>query len=385
MNLGRNLKVWFGRQSLAAKVLIINGSVLIAGGMLTLYCQERASRQNTIEQFMERGQATIEQYSVLRRYLDHNQSSLATSAWIISLSIAVTLVALGVLMRFIQRRLVSTTHLLERLAAGDLSQRLHCQGDDEVGRLSVKLDQALDQIDRQTLALSAASSQVNENIRTVATGVKEMHVSIQEISRNSSDAARMANNAVANAGNASASMAKLSSSSSEIGKVIKAITSIAEQTNLLALNATIEAARAGEAGKGFAVVANEVKELAKATAKSTEDISRKIEIIQTDTSEAVTELEQISKIINQVNEYQNTIASAVEEQSVTVHEIARNAEEAARACGNIVNNLNKRKEGAFKEETELMSAPRNVPATAALPDRTVGRGNKIMTRIGQRR
>ena len=107
------------------------------------------------------------------------------------------------------------------------------------------------------------------------------------------------------------------------------ITSIAQQTNLLALNATIEAARAGEAGKGFAVVANEVKELAKQTAKATEDISRKIEAIQGDTKGAVEAIAQIGKIINQINDIQNTIASAVEEQTATTGEISRNVAEAA--------------------------------------------------------
>ena len=91
---------------------------------------------------------------------------------------------------------------------------------------------------------------------------------------------------------------KLGESSQEIGNVVKVITSIAQQTNLLALNATIEAARAGEAGKGFAVVANEVKELAKETAKATEEIGQKIEAIQGDTKAAVRAIGEIGAIIN---------------------------------------------------------------------------------------
>jgi methyl-accepting chemotaxis protein len=132
---------------------------------------------------------------------------------------------------------------------------------------------------------------------------------------------------------------KLGVSSEEIGNVLKAITSIAEQTNLLALNATIEAARAGEAGKGFAVVANEVKELAKETAKATEDITRKIEAIQSDTRGAVDAIGEITGVIRQINDISGTIASAVEEQSATTAEIGRNVEQAARGSGEIAGNI----------------------------------------------
>jgi methyl-accepting chemotaxis protein len=121
--------------------------------------------------------------------------------------------------------------------------------------------------------------------------------------------------------------------------VIKVITSIAQQTNLLALNATIEAARAGEAGKGFAVVANEVKELAKETAKATEDIGRKIEAIQTDTKAAVEAITSISAVINQVNDISSTIATAVEEQNATTNEMSRNVSEAAHGSGEITSNI----------------------------------------------
>jgi methyl-accepting chemotaxis protein len=191
----------------------------------------------------------------------------------------------------------------------------------------------------QANVASAAAEEVSKSVTTVATAAEELSASIREIAKNANEAAKVATAAVKVADQTNATVAKLGESSVEIGNVIKVITSIAQQTNLLALNATIEAARAGEAGKGFAVVANEVKELAKQTARATEDISRKIEAIQGDTKGAVDSIGQISKIISQINDIQTTIASAVEEQTVTTNEIGRIVSEAAKGSNEIAQNV----------------------------------------------
>jgi methyl-accepting chemotaxis protein len=135
-------------------------------------------------------------------------------------------------------------------------------------------------------------------------------------------------------------VSRLGESSREIGDVIKSITSIAEQTNLLALNATIEAARAGEAGKGFAVVAGEVKELAAESARAAEDVARRVEAIQNDTNSAVSAIAQIAEIVESINNYQMTIASAVEEQTATTNEMSRSVAEAATGSTEIAGNIN---------------------------------------------
>ncbi len=191
----------------------------------------------------------------------------------------------------------------------------------------------------QANIVSAASDEVSRNLQSVATATEEMTASIREIAMNAGGAAKVALSAVQAARSANEAVAKLGGSSEEIGQVIKVITSIAQQTNLLALNATIEAARAGEAGKGFAVVANEVKELAKETARATESIGQKITTIQADTKEAVGSIERIGAIITQINDLQTAISSAVEEQTATTNEISRSLSEAARGGAEISRNI----------------------------------------------
>ena len=210
---------------------------------------------------------------------------------------------------------------------------------EELTALSQMMGSGASETAAQANVVSAASEQISKNVQTVATGTEEMSASILEIAKNANDAARVATTAVKVAETTNNTINKLGDSSAEIGKVIKVITSIAQQTNLLALNATIEAARAGEAGKGFAVVANEVKELAKETARATEEIGQKIEAIQADTKGAVSAIAEISTVINQINDISTTIASAVEEQTATTNEITRNVSEAAKGVAEIAQNI----------------------------------------------
>jgi methyl-accepting chemotaxis protein len=303
---------------------------------------------------------------------------LAVIAFIGLAAMALTALSVNRLSVSIIGRLAKAAQFASAMAEGDMTAELRADGDDEVGRLIDALGkmktnvrsivgdihhnagilastsssllavssetagnvahmsdmtsavaEATTQSSASSSAMAANIEETAVSIESVSKSTEEMTSTIGEIARNSAQARIISEQASAQTKTVHEEMRRLGQAAQDISKVTEAIKGISAQTSLLALNATIEAARAGSAGKGFAVVANEVKELSQQAATATEDIKAKVASVQTSAATAISEIEQIALVVQEVSALVVSIATAVEEQSAVTRDVAGNTAQAS--------------------------------------------------------
>ncbi len=328
-----------------------------------------------------------------------------------SFSMFIAMVLAWILARSITRPVRAAAKLLERVAGGDFTHTLAIERRDELGEMSrslnltintlkdtmqqvataaanvnaraVSLTQASEgmattaiQVSAQATEAAATSQQISASLSSVATGTEELSTSIGEIAKGANEAGLISRDAAGRAGDAVQRVMQQEKSSQEIGEVVKIISDISQQTNLLALNATIEAARAGEAGKGFAVVASEVKLLAQQAAEAAARISQTVTAIQNQAKETGVVITGIANVVKRIDELQQTVSAAVEEQSATTIEMSRNVNEAANGSAETAAVVNQLADTATRVSTnasETRAAAQELTVLAGDLKKLVGR------------
>ncbi len=247
--------------------------------------------------------------------------------------------------------------------------------------------QALSSIRENSEALAEKTTGVKDDAIKLATATEEFANSGQEILRQVREAGELADGATKAAQAASLSIDGLKASSGEIGQVIGLIASIAKQTNLLALNATIEAARAGEAGRGFAVVANEVKGLSSQTQKATDEITRKIELLQHTAAQSINALGDVAQAIETIRPVFASVATSVDQQQAATTELARTATETSQFIANVADGANDIASTAVEATGHSESVDRSGKEAAATAEKLRTRFVMLLrqTEFGDRR
>ena len=353
-------------------------NVLVFDTMKTLYDQHHAGINRLIQA------TTLHNESLLRS----NDRTVTVGVWTMILSGGALSLVTGLIVWFIavgiNRNLGRTVEVLDAMAGGDTSRRLEVHGQDEIAKLSTAVNRTVDNMNGVVQAIAtkaaalskrgieldgasrsliadaertvgeirnatAAADQVSSNTGFAATSTDELRQAITKIAESVNSLSAMVEQGNKRAGEARDIISNLSTSSTEVGAVVKLIGRIAEQTNTLALNATIQAAAAGDAGRGFLVVANEVKELAKKTADATTLVAGSIDRIQKDTRLAVTAIGEVAGTINQITEFQQSVAAAMTEQSATTDVLAGTVQDVAHQAAAIATTV--RQVNAVAEQT----------------------------------